>query len=83
MSKLRSEFVYGMESARIKSHRGAIGRALLLTASVLIAGLCVGPWWGKILTFLILQLIIGAIASRRTTPSKDALDQPGTPGKEQ
>ena len=60
--EVEEEFRDGMESARIRSHRVGIFRALQVGVAVVAAWLSPVPWWAKLVIFAV---IIGVVVQYR------------------
>jgi hypothetical protein len=63
--EVEEEFRDGMESARIRGHRGGIFRALQVGVAVVAAWLSPVPWWAKLVIFAAAMFIIGVVIQYR------------------
>jgi len=62
---VRREFHAGMESARIRSYKSALLRALQIGCGLAAAWLSPVAWWGRIMIFLGVMFLIGVVVQYR------------------
>jgi hypothetical protein len=72
MDEWKESFKVGQERAKIRTFPQALARAAYVGLLLAVAIWGPGRWWVRVPVCIVVALVVGAIASRRTTSGRRA-----------